>query len=294
MTTEKTGGFAPSRRTLVKGAAWSVPVVAMGAPAMAVVCSPNNTSPECNPVPPPVSQPGNACKHPGNSCGSSLRAAYHFVFCLSNSSGQDITVYFPSMSVDGQSKAPSPSSVVVPAGSPSTCVTLHITDMGNSENGNGTLTYSYTWVNEFDEVIPVSGSVSTGVNNLPPCPSCDGGTASSRESATDEQATTDEAKASRQGFAEIEVPNLIGQDVADAGVSVAAAGLTLKTGAIAGRVISQTPEAGTLVARSAVVEVEVELTQRGVATPEPEPVETAPSDDAAPVEEAPAASEGDE
>lgn len=39
MTSQQTGRLSPSRRTLVKGAAWSVPVVAMAAPAHAVGAS---------------------------------------------------------------------------------------------------------------------------------------------------------------------------------------------------------------------------------------------------------------
>ncbi|MGD8149809.1 hypothetical protein [Ornithinimicrobium sp. Y1694] len=37
----------PTRRTLVKGAAWSVPVVAMASPAMAVNCTTDPSRPEC-------------------------------------------------------------------------------------------------------------------------------------------------------------------------------------------------------------------------------------------------------
>lgn len=167
VTSQQTGGLKPTRRTLVKGAAWSVPVVAMGQPVMAVASSPND------PVPPPVPQPGSACKHPGNSCGSALRQAYHYVFCLENNSSQNITVNFPSMTVNGETKAPSPPSVNVPAGA-TVCPTLHITDMGNSANGQGTLDYNYTYIDENDETVPVSGTVSTGANDLPPCPDCDG------------------------------------------------------------------------------------------------------------------------
>ncbi len=45
MSTQQTGGLKPSRRTLVKGAAWSVPVVAVAgaAPAMAASCLPTFT-----------------------------------------------------------------------------------------------------------------------------------------------------------------------------------------------------------------------------------------------------------
>lgn len=55
----------PSRRTLVKGAAWSVPVVAMGATTAAadVACSPNSCPP------PPSVNWGMACASVGNARG---------------------------------------------------------------------------------------------------------------------------------------------------------------------------------------------------------------------------------
>lgn len=40
MTSQQTGGMKPTRRTLVKGAAWSVPVVAVGGAAPAFAASP--------------------------------------------------------------------------------------------------------------------------------------------------------------------------------------------------------------------------------------------------------------
>ncbi|WP_162802820.1 hypothetical protein [Ornithinimicrobium avium] len=67
MNTQDTGALKTSRRTLVKGAAWSVPVVAMGAPAMAqdAACSPNSCPP------PPSINWGGACGSVGNGLGCS-------------------------------------------------------------------------------------------------------------------------------------------------------------------------------------------------------------------------------
>lgn len=168
----------PSRRTLVKGAAWSVPVVAMAQPVMAqdVVCSPNNTSPECNPVTPPDFQEGSACKHPGNKCGRALNDAYHYVFCMTNNTDQPVVVTFGTMYFDdGRTSAARPSTVTIPANS-TRCFTLHTGDMGNSANGSMAVDYSYTYIDEYGEVIPVSGRTPyTGTNSLNPCPDCDGG-----------------------------------------------------------------------------------------------------------------------
>lgn len=78
MTAQQTGGLKPTRRTLVKGAAWSVPVVAVGASSAAadVVCSPNSCPPECI----DTSFTGQSCKCPGsgNSWG------YYLGFCFKN------------------------------------------------------------------------------------------------------------------------------------------------------------------------------------------------------------------
>lgn len=59
MTTQNTGGsLQTTRRTLVKGAAWSVPVVAMGSAAPAMAASQEVT----------FTNLGAACKLPGASC----------------------------------------------------------------------------------------------------------------------------------------------------------------------------------------------------------------------------------
>jgi hypothetical protein len=67
------GGTKVSRRTIARGAAWSVPIaaVATSAPAFAASC-----------VPQIVFSPG-SCKCPGNSHKDDVKA-YYVGFCLSN------------------------------------------------------------------------------------------------------------------------------------------------------------------------------------------------------------------
>ena len=281
MTTEKTGRLAPSRRTLVKGAAWSVPLVVAAAPAMAACASNPADCPACL----TAVATATSCKCPGSGNAFS----YYLTVCFTNSCQTPVDITITKIEQGNGNELPIPGPInlgtIGPNGSACTGE-MFLSGHGSPSKLRVYYSANGTPVPTFEEF-----DAPPNCRSLKPPRTCPSGTSETPQ--VDEQAAADEAKASRQGFAEIEVPNLIGQDVAEAGLSVAAAGLTLKTGAIAGRVISQTPDAGALVPRSAVVEVEVEL-PRGVATPEPEPVETAPADDAAPAEDAPAASEGDE
>lgn len=155
MTTTSRG---PSRRTLVKGAAWSVPVVAVAGAAPAMAAS--------QPI---VVQPlpGSACKYGGNSCEHGFQA-YRFTFCFSNGSDEAITVSLDNMRfADGRSKAPLPATVTVPANTANYCIYVIADNMGNSSNGQGFLDYSYTYDGE-----NLNGSVQTGANDLPPCENC--------------------------------------------------------------------------------------------------------------------------
>lgn len=172
----------PTRRTLVKGAAWSVPIVAVAGAAPALAASPVVT--------PPTSRPGDACKHPGNSCGARLRDAYHYVFCMTNNSDQDITVNFTIMSfADGRRAIPSPRAVVVPADGVEHCYTTHVINMGNSSNGQATLAWNYTYQDAEGNPVYIEGTSQTGVNDLPPCDSCDDGSAPDPAEETTEAET---------------------------------------------------------------------------------------------------------
>ena len=75
----------PSRRTIAKGAAWAVPVVAIGAPAMALAASGNVP-------PPPVIDFGGACANTGatqKGCGGDK--TLQVPLTIVNDTGADIT-----------------------------------------------------------------------------------------------------------------------------------------------------------------------------------------------------------
>ncbi len=78
------GGLKPTRRTLVKGAAWSVPVVAMGATAATAAASPNSVT---------LTFIG-GCKLPGGSCAGDppwyTTKGYLFVFAYNNYNSCDV------------------------------------------------------------------------------------------------------------------------------------------------------------------------------------------------------------
>lgn len=167
-------GFTPSRRTLVKGAAWSVPVVAMASPAMAVVCSPNNTSPECNPVTPPEFVPGSACKFPGGSCAG-YKHAYRAAFCSTNSTSEPIVVHIAGVRVNNIPHDYNPSQVTIQPNQ-TTCFYIIADETGNSANGELAFDYWYNYVNEYGNTVrvPEEGVLTarTGNNALPPCDDC--------------------------------------------------------------------------------------------------------------------------
>lgn len=146
MTTENSSGI--SRRTIVKGAAWAVPAVAVAGAAPAVAVSPPI-------IPTPA---GNACKHPGNP------KWYHFTFCFENTSATSITVNMVSMIVNGVTGAQVlPASVVVPANS-TVCSYIDGGLFADSANGTATLNISYTYLSQ-----TVTDDVTTSFNDIPPC-----------------------------------------------------------------------------------------------------------------------------
>ncbi|SOC51728.1 hypothetical protein [Ornithinimicrobium cerasi] len=73
----------PTRRTLVKGAAWSVPVVAVAGAAPAFAASGG----------PPSVVVGGACKLPGNSCGDVFVKGYIFDVTITNGTTEPIYIY---------------------------------------------------------------------------------------------------------------------------------------------------------------------------------------------------------
>ena len=167
----------PSRRALVKGAAWSVPVVAMTSKVSAadVVCSPGNTSPECDPIIViPPSGAGDACKFSGGSCDSGeFKKAYRFTFCFKNTTDRQIVVKINEISAAGRTNRPPKyrPSVTVPAKT-TICEHIFVLGNGNSQNGQACLTYSFEYLDAEGKKQNGGGKVCTGVLDLNPCDDC--------------------------------------------------------------------------------------------------------------------------
>jgi hypothetical protein len=169
----------PARRTLVKGAAWSVPAIAVATQAHAQTGSP-----------PIIVEPqgGAACKFPGASC-SPYKQAYRFVFCFTNQSAENITVTFPLIELpQGTNTTPIPGSVNVPAGAVNLCFYIIADEQGSSANGQGTLFYEYSVGGE-----DFAGSVGTGANELPPCDDCSDQFGVAGDAVVSEQTLTEES-----------------------------------------------------------------------------------------------------
>ena len=86
-----------TRRTVVRGAAWTVPVVAVAANAPAFAAS--------QLPPPPFFDFDNAYKNPGNSCTSACipKQSYGVPVTVTNPSLQDYFIQFTSYSIDSTS-----------------------------------------------------------------------------------------------------------------------------------------------------------------------------------------------
>ncbi|WP_448811688.1 hypothetical protein [Agromyces bauzanensis] len=72
-----------TRRTVAKAMAWSVPAVALAVPAPAYAASGG----------PPTVSVGDACKLPGNACGTLFVKGYLFEVTITNNTGKDIYLY---------------------------------------------------------------------------------------------------------------------------------------------------------------------------------------------------------
>ena len=82
-----------TRRTIAKGAAWTVPAVVVAAPAASAASSP----PE--PIV-PTFQEGSFCKHSSGGSGCD----YHTVICFKNTTSENITLTLGNMVRDGDSE----------------------------------------------------------------------------------------------------------------------------------------------------------------------------------------------
>ncbi|MDO5746022.1 MAG: hypothetical protein Q4P23_16325 [Micrococcaceae bacterium] len=150
------GGLTPSRRTLVKGAAWSVPVVAVATPAFAVACSPNNTTPECNQIDIDPGT-GQAHKTPGNKGCVGWPKGYwvETTFCVTLPPGITATILLTlsDATLNGVSRPEfvlNPTQLTVTGTGAQECRSLIIFLVGEPNSANSSLsfrvdyTYSYT------------------------------------------------------------------------------------------------------------------------------------------------------
>jgi hypothetical protein len=159
---EERGGIR--RRTVLAGAAWSVPVIAVASAAPAMAASP----------PVIVTFDGFACKHPGASGtpgdpSGSLFKNYHFDLTVENTTNTAVTVDIVSFTVNGVTagtitSVPAEPIDVAPGGS--TEFYVHVGPFADSANAEAVICYTYT--PEGGEVSEVF-CTSSGPLNTPPC-----------------------------------------------------------------------------------------------------------------------------
>ncbi|KJL23952.1 hypothetical protein [Microbacterium azadirachtae] len=161
-----------SRRTVVRGAAWSLPVIAMAVAAPLASASTTGvpgggaSTPGTGGRTPlvPSYQAGSFCKHPGNP------KYYHGTFSFENTTAAPLTIVLGSFLVNGQAREAKfsaggrlTSSYTVP---PKKKVALYV-DAGlftDSANGTATLSFAYS-----DAGVARTGSVTAPLGKLPPC-----------------------------------------------------------------------------------------------------------------------------
>lgn len=169
---------------MAKGAAWSVPAVAVAAAAPAYAKSGIVT----------VSEAGPACKLPGNSCGNqgwSKGYLQPLQICNAGNTAVTVTIKTPAyLTINGTQEVftPVPSSFTIPAPvAPQTrvcqTVTLNINLQDNSQNSSisGTIYWTFT-------AGTVTGEGSTEINTAatPPCVNCAPTTSAQTVAATEE------------------------------------------------------------------------------------------------------------
>ncbi|VXB76216.1 conserved exported hypothetical protein [Microbacterium sp. 8M] len=175
---------AITRRTVVRGAAWSLPVIAMAAAAPLANAS-GTTAPGGETGTPgeqipgggtgtpgtgtptaivPTYQPGTFCKHPGNP------KYYHGTFAFENTTSAPITVVLGSMVVNRLARGAKfsvggrlTSSYTVPAKKK---VALYVDAGLFDDSANGTATLSFAYV---DAGVTRNGTVTAPLGSLPPC-----------------------------------------------------------------------------------------------------------------------------
>lgn len=157
--------FGVSRRTLAKGAAWSVPAAAVIAVAPSVAASPQT---------PTVTATDTACKLPGASCQSTVGVTKGYGVGVVICASEDTVFTFgpASVSMDG---APATTWTVGP--NPLTItkdgcatVTLGIQGEPNSKNVQLNGSFTYTWTTSDGDT--GTGKVEFHAPSTPPCNNC--------------------------------------------------------------------------------------------------------------------------
>lgn len=211
--TSNTSGFTPSRRTLVKGAAWSVPVVAVAGAAPAFAASQevwfNNL--------------GIACKLPGASCESEtgVKKGYVVAMQVCTNVRSTVTVDFGSavgtLCGTEQTWNVSPDPLIVQPATeqnPTNCETVYLALDGEPNSQNCPISGSapFTWSSESG--LSGSGVMTFSAAATPPCDNCrppaPGSTTDVQEDTTaTEDLTVEESTVETQSVeqpAEVEAP----------------------------------------------------------------------------------------
>lgn len=158
-----------SRRTVTKAIAWSVPVIALAATVPAAAASEIVT----------VSQAGDACKLPGNSCNNAgYSKGYLQPLTICNNSATSsitVTIVQPStLTFNGVPTqfTPVPASFTVAAGGGCQRVILNLNLQDNSQNSSITGSLSYTWTENGGTNQSGTGVVPISTQSTPPCVNC--------------------------------------------------------------------------------------------------------------------------
>jgi hypothetical protein len=177
MTTQSTGGsLSTTRRTLVKGAAWSVPVVAMGSAAPAMAASQEVV----------FNNLGLACKSPGASCGNQnspdpkvVKGYYIRVNVCTDVRGT-VTIDFGTamVSLDGAPATsgwtllPDPLVISYSGETGTRCqsIVLGVSGEPNSKNVSILGSAPFTWTSSNN--LSGSGTLNFSAPSTPPCPDC--------------------------------------------------------------------------------------------------------------------------
>lgn len=139
-----------NRRTVIKGAAWSVPVIMVASAAPALASSPLDIE---------ITGVGTTCKHSGEGANNLYPKGYHIEFVFRNISDETITFTLPGLvsSTSGDmtsdpgnvnepanpNTAGNPiSDIVIP---PNTAAMTWVVHYYDSESSNRTISFNYTY-----------------------------------------------------------------------------------------------------------------------------------------------------